>query len=319
MSVHHRHGGELIWQIGTGYFGCRTPDGMFDLARFEEVVNSAPIRAIEIKLSQGAKPGLGGVLPGQKVTAEIAQARGVPVGQTVVSPARHQTFSDVIGLIDWVEELAAVSGLPVGIKSAVGEEQFWDALADAMASTGRGPDFITIDGGEGGTGAAPLVFTDHVSLPFRPALATAYSRFAARGIHERVMFIGSGKLGFPEQALVAMALGADMVNVAREAMMAIGCIQAQRCHTGTCPVGVATQNRWLTRGLDPADKAVRVANYVDSLRSELKKLAWACGVPHPADIPPSAVALLESPDMPIPLHERFGYDEAWHSVSLKAV
>ena len=180
VSEYHRKGGDLIWQIGTGYFGCRRPDGGFDAAQFEETLGSAPIKAIEIKMSQGAKPGLGGLLPGAKVTAEIAEARGVPVGQTVVSPNRHQTFSDVPSLIDWVEELAAISGLPVGIKSAIGEAAFWHELAEEMASTGRGPDFVTIDGGEGGTGAAPMVFSDHVALPYRLGMVTEIGRASCR-------------------------------------------------------------------------------------------------------------------------------------------
>ncbi len=319
VSSYHRKGGDLIWQIGTGYFGCRTPDGGFDAAQFEETVGSGPIKAIEIKMSQGAKPGLGGLLPGAKVTAEIAEARGVPVGETVVSPNRHQTFSDVASLIDWVEELASISGLPVGIKSAIGEEDFWRELAEGMAATGRGPDFITVDGGEGGTGAAPMVFSDHVALPYRLGMVTVYKSFVAAGLQEKVTFIGSGKLGFPQQALMAMSLGADMINVAREAMIAIGCIQAQKCHTDHCPVGVATQNSWLTRGLDPANKSTRVANYVDALRADLLRLAWACGVPHPSLVPPSAIEFLATPDNAVSLANRFGYDASWKSVDPDAV
>ncbi|MCP3855015.1 MAG: FMN-binding glutamate synthase family protein [Actinomycetia bacterium] len=312
VSVHHRAGhGDLVWQIGTGYFGCRTSDGSFDLEKFGVTAELDQIKAIEIKLSQGAKPGLGGVLPGAKVTAEIAEARGVTRGKTVVSPNSHDTFSDVAGLIDWVEELAAVSGKPVGIKSAIGDTGFWNALADEMAATDRGPDFITVDGGEGGTGAAPLVFSDHVALPFRLAFAEVYRRFAARGLHEKVVFVGSGKLGFPAEALAAMNLGADLINVGREAMLAVGCIQAQHCHTGHCPTGVATQNRWLSRGLDPTDKGVRAANYLDALRGDLLKLSWACGVAHPGLAPATAIDLLETPDTTVNLLERYGYDPSW--------
>jgi glutamate synthase domain-containing protein 2 len=319
VSAFHRNGGDLVWQIGTGYFGCRAPDGGFDMARFEQTLAGAPVRAIEVKLSQGAKPGLGGLLPGAKVTAEIAEARGVPIGLPVHSPSRHRTFDDVAGLVNWVEELAHVSGLPVGIKSAIGETAFWNELAEHMAATGRGPDFVTVDGGEGGTGAAPMVFSDHVALPYRLAMASVYKTFVAHGLHERITFIGSGKLGFPQQALVAMSLGADLINVAREAMMAIGCIQAQRCHTGHCPVGVATQNKWLTRGLDPSLKSVRVASYVDALRGDLLKLSWACGVPHPSLVPPSAILYLESPDRSMALGDRFGYDDAWTPRGAEAV
>ena len=225
-------------------------------------VSSAPVKAIEVKLSQGAKPGLGGVLPGAKVTPAIAAARGVPVGVTVRSPDRHPEFDDVAGLVDFVERLATASGLPVGIKSAVGARSFWVELAWHMASTGRGPDFIAVDGGEGGTGAGPLTFTDHVALPFQAGFAEVYQTFVAAGLHRDVVFTGSGKLGFAPEAMMAMVMGVDLVNVGREAMMAVGCIQAQRCHTGHCPTGVATQSRWLARGLDPADKSVRLANYV---------------------------------------------------------
>ncbi len=211
------------------------------MEQFVVTASHPEIKAIEIKLSQGAKPGLGGVLPAAKVSGEIARARGLPEGIAVVSPNRHSTFHDVASMVDWIEQLADATGLPVGIKSAVGQTAFWDDLAAHMAATGRGPDFIAVDGGEGGTGAGPLVFTDHVALPFRMAMATVFKAFVRHGMTEKVVFAGSGKLGFPHHGLVAMALGADLLNVGREAMLAVGCIQAQRCHTGHCPTGVATR------------------------------------------------------------------------------
>ena len=277
----HQQGGELIWQIGTGYFGCRDEQGRFSLSRFKDCVAQHAVRAIEIKLSQGAKPGLGGMLPGAKVTPEIARIRGIPVGKDCHSPSAHSAFHDVDSMLDFVEQLADESGLPVGIKSAVGGPDFWRELACQMATTERGVDFVTIDGGEGGTGAAPLVFTDHVALPFKLAFVRAYREFFEQGLHNDVLFVGSGKLGFPARALLAFSLGCDMVNVGREGMLAIGCIQAQRCHTGHCPTGVATQNNWLMRGLNPTHKAARLANYVVTLRKELLQLARACGVVHP--------------------------------------
>ena len=234
---------------------------------------STPVRALEVKLSQGAKPGLGGLLPAAKVSPEIAQTRGVPVARDCVSPSRHAEFHSPDELLDWVEMLADETGLPVGIKSAVGDMAFWDELTGLMARTGRGVDFVTIDGGEGGTGASPLVFTDAVSMPFRLGFSRVYTTFAEAGLHERVVFVGAGKLGLPDNAVVAFALGADMVNVGREAMLAIGCIQAQKCHTDTCPTGVATQNKWLSHGLDPTLKSVRAANYVKTLRRDLLKVA----------------------------------------------
>jgi glutamate synthase domain-containing protein 2 len=316
VSDHHRHGGDLVLQLGTGYFGARKPDGRFDLDAAVALVNAEPIRAIEIKLSQGAKPGLGGVLPGSKVTAEIALARGVPEGQTVASPSSHVEFDSVSAMIDFVERVADACGVPVGIKSAVGDRRFWIELADAMAATDRGPDFITIDGGEGGTGAAPLVFSDHVSLPFRAGFTEVYRIFAERGMQNKVTWIGAGKLGFPGESLLAMALGVDMINVGREAMLAVGCIQAQKCHTGHCPTGVATHTKWLTRGLDPTDKAVRVGHYVMNLRHELLQLAHACGKPHPALVGGHAIDLLVNGETTVGLWEQFGYEETWRSFAV---
>ncbi len=311
IAPHHMHGGELIWQVGTGYFGCRTPEGQFDRAEFLRKVEEHPVRAVELKLSQGAKPGLGGVLPGAKVTAEIAMIRGVPQGKTVVSPATHRAFRNADEMLDFVEDLADASGVPIGIKSAVGLLGFWIDLAERMASEERGVDFITIDGGEGGTGAAPFAFADHVALPYKLGFSRVYRIFAERGVHQRVVWIGSGKLGFPETSLLAFCLGADMISVGREAMMAIGCIQAQRCHTGHCPTGVATQNRWLVRGLDPTDKAARLANYVISLRKELMRLSHACGVDHPGLLSAQHMEILDGSYGSRPLREVFHYEPGW--------
>ena len=311
LSPYHRKGGELVFQIGTAYFGCRDERGRFDLSRLKGLVESAPVRALEIKLSQGAKPGLGGVLPAAKVSAEIAATRGVPEGEDCVSPSRHAEFSDPDSLLDWVELLASETGLPVGIKSAVGDMAFWTELTDLMASTGRGVDFVTVDGGEGGTGAAPLIFTDSVSLPFQLGFARVYKVFAERGLHEQVTFVGAGKLGLPDNAVVAFALGCDLVNVGREAMLAIGCIQAQKCHTDTCPVGVATQNPWLTRGLDPNLKSVRAANYLRTVRRDLLKVAEACGVEHPGLIDTDSVEVLDGRTASTPLAEVYGYAPGW--------
>lgn len=311
ISPYHRHGADLVFQIGTAYFGCRDRDGRFSLPRLRDLVERAPVRAIEIKLSQGAKPGLGGVLPGPKVSREIAETRGVPVGVDCLSPSRHAEFDDVDSMLDFVELLADETGLPVGIKSAVGDLAFWSALTDAMARGDRGVDFVTVDGGEGGTGASPLIFTDAVSLPFRLGFARVYAEFARRGLHEDVTFIGSGKLGLPDNAVVAFALGADLVNVAREAMLAVGCVQAQKCHTGECPTGVATQNPWLARGLDPGEKSERVANYVKTLRRDLLKVAETCGVEHPGLIGPGSVEVLDNLADGRLLDEVYDYRPGW--------
>ena len=284
IAPYHDNGGGLIWQLGTGYFGARSDDGKFDLGRLVETCEKHDVRAVEIKLSQGAKPGRGGVLPAAKVTPEISAIRGVPMGKDVISPSFHSAFSNPDGLLDFVERIADATGLPVGIKSAIGESRFWEDLADLMAKRDRGVDFINVDGGEGGTGAAPLVFADHVSLPFKVGFSRVYRTFHERGLTDDIVWMGAGRLGFPVQSLFAMALGCDMIGVAREAMLAIGCIQAQRCHTGHCPTGVATQNKWLVRGLDPTDKGARLANYLVTLRKEIMWLSRATGHAHPDSV-----------------------------------
>jgi glutamate synthase domain-containing protein 2 len=311
VSQYHQHGGELVFQIGTAYFGCRDEEGRFDLGRLKALVAQNRVRALEVKLSQGAKPGLGGLLPAPKVSTEIARTRGIPLGEDCISPSRHSEFHDVDSMLDWIEMLADETGLPVGIKSAVGDSGFWVELAEQMRSSGRGVDFITIDGGEGGTGAAPLIFTDSVSLPFRLGFSRVYSIFAERNLQDEVTFIGAGKLGLPDNAVVAFGLGADMVNVGREAMLAVGCIQAQRCHTDRCPTGVATQDPWLSHGLDPRLKSVRTANYVKTLRRDLLKVSEAGGVEHPALIGPDAVEIVDTDSRGRPLHEVFGYQPGW--------
>ena len=311
LTEHHRHGADLTFQIGTGYFGCRDDTGRFSMDRLLATIEGAPVRSIEIKLSQGAKPGLGGLLPGAKVTPEIAAIRGVPVGVDCKSPNRHSAFGDVDSMIEFVESLAAATGLPVGIKSAVGEEPFWVELAQRMAATGAGPDFVTVDGGEGGTGAAPLVFGDHVSLPFLRGFPRVYRAFARAGIADDVVFIGSGRLGLANRGLTAMALGCDLVNVAREAMLAIGCIQSQRCHTGRCPTGVATQSPRLERGLDPTDKSVRAAFYLAALRQELLRLGRACGHRHPALVGAEQIEFLADGHRSQDLADLSGYEPGW--------
>jgi glutamate synthase (ferredoxin) len=307
IARHHDHGGDLVWQLGTGYFGARDPDGRFSLDRLQATIARLPVRAIEIKISQGAKPGLGGVLPAIKVTPEISRIRGVPMGRDCISPAAHSAFRNVDELLDFAERLAGATGLPVGLKSAVGDLGFWKDLARLMARGDRGVDFITVDGGEGGTGAAPLVFADHVALPFKVGFSRVYRILADEGVHTQVVLIGSGKLGFPDIALLAMALGCDMINIAREAMLSIGCIQAQRCHTGHCPTGVATQNRWLMRGLDPTYKAARFANYVVTLRKEILQLAHACGQPHPSLVTLDSFDILDPGMGARAAREVFGY------------
>jgi glutamate synthase domain-containing protein 2 len=285
LADYHCHGADVVFQFGTGYFGVRDAHGRFSMSKLVDLVQAHPfIRAIEIKLSQGAKPGKGGILPAQKVNPEIARIRGLEPYTPALSPAAHTAFRNVPELLDFVEAIAENTGLPVGIKAAVGKLEYWEELADLMMQRGTGPDFITIDGGEGGTGAAPPHFADHVSLPFIFAFTSVYQIFLERGLTERIVFVGSGKLGLPARAMMAFAMGVDIINVAREAMMAIGCIQAQKCHTNHCPVGIATQNKWLMSGLDPTDKSHRLANYMNIFRKELLELTHACGYEHPCQM-----------------------------------
>jgi glutamate synthase domain-containing protein 2 len=312
VSSYHLTGGDLIWQVGTGYFGCREPDGRFSMARLKDTIARSPqIRAVEIKLSQGAKPGVGGLLPKAKISAEIAAIRGISRDRDCVSPAAHSAFRDADGLLDFAEAIAAETGLPVGIKSAVGDSAFWVDLARLMAGGTRGVDFVTIDGGEGGTGAGPLVFTDHVALPFKIGFSRVQKIFHEAGLQERIVFVGSGKLGFPEAALFGFALGCDLINVGREALLAIGCIQAQRCHTNHCPTGITTQHPWLIRGVDPTLKAARLANYIVALRKDLLALSRACGVPHPTLITGDHLELLDSRFGSKTVAELFGYSRGY--------
>jgi glutamate synthase (ferredoxin) len=309
ISKYHRLGAEICWQLGTGYFGARTADGAFCLDTLKRTVAELPqVRLIEIKLSQGAKPGKGGVLPAAKLTPEIAAARGVPMGKDVLSPSTHSAFGNVDELLDFCERLADATGLPVGIKAAIGQIDEWHEMALKM-KRGKGPDFITIDGGEGGTGAAPLTFADHVALPYKLAFSRVYRIFLEHGLADGITWIGSGKLGFPDRAIVALAMGADLINVAREAMLAIGCIQAQKCHTGKCPTGVATHSAWLQRGLVPEVNAKRFAGYIEAFRGELMSVTYAAGYDHPGMFTPHDCEISAGPNVFKSLYEVFGYDK----------
>jgi glutamate synthase domain-containing protein 2 len=283
LSSYHSNGGDVIFHFGTGYFGVRNKNGTFSMDMLKKLTKeNSFIKAIEIKLSQGAKPGKGGVLPGKKITEEIANIRGVEIGKDVLSPPNHTAFTNVTELLKFIEDIAEATGLPVGIKAAIGKLEQWEELADIMTKTGKGPDFITVDGGEGGTGAAPPSFADHVSLPWVYGFSDLYKLFQSKGLNERIVFIGSGKLGFPAKAAMAFAMGADCINVAREAMLSIGCIQAQVCHTNTCPSGIATQSKWLQRGIDVPIKSERLAQYFKTFRKELIEITHAAGYEHPA-------------------------------------
>lgn len=280
VSDHHlRHGGDLIWQIGTGYFGCRTPDGKFSPEKFAEMARRPNIKMIEIKLSQGAKPGLGGLLPAAKVTPEISRIRGVNMGEDVHSPPAHTQFSNPRELVAFVARLQELSGgKPVGIKLCLGSLTEFVAICKAMRATGRGPDFVTVDGSEGGTGAAPLEFTNNVGMPLEDALVHVRNCLVGFGLRRQVSILCSGRVVTGFDLVKRLALGADACASARAMMMAIGCIQALQCNTNKCPTGVATQDPWLMRGLVVPDKATRVANYHKETIKAARSILEAMGI-----------------------------------------
>jgi glutamate synthase domain-containing protein 2 len=311
LSPYHCNGADVVINIGTAYFGVRDLEGNFSIDKLVEMTTKHQfIRAIELKLSQGAKPGKGGVLPAAKITKEIAQIRNIPVGVDVISPAYHTAFSNIDEMLDLIELMADKTGLPVGIKSAVGKIEMWEELAEKMAQSGKGPDFITIDGGEGGTGAAPPAFADHVSLPFTFAFSKVYQIFQKYNLTDKIVFIASGKLGFPANAMMAFAMGADLINVAREAMLSIGCIQAQVCHTNRCPTGVATNNKWLMAGIDPTLKSERMYNYFKTLNKEILELTHACGYEHPCQLSMDDIDLaVGNQTKTYTLEDAYGYEK----------
>jgi glutamate synthase domain-containing protein 2 len=286
ISVHHRaNGGDLIWEIGSGYFGCRNDDGSFNAERFAANATHPQVKMIELKLSQGAKPGHGGVLPGAKVTPEIAAARGVPVGLDCISPASHSAFSTPAGMLEFIQQLRERSGgKPTGFKFCVGHPWEWFALCKAMQATGILPDFIVVDGAEGGTGAAPLEFTDHVGAPLQEGLLLVHNTLKGIGLRDRIRVGASGKIVSAFDIARAMALGADWCNSARGFMFALGCLQAQACHTGHCPTGVSTQEPHRMRALVVTDKSERVYNFHRQTLHALQELVQAAGLQHPREI-----------------------------------
>jgi glutamate synthase domain-containing protein 2 len=288
VSRYHREcGGDLIWEIGSGYFGCRRADGGFCPDAFARTAADDQIKMIEVKLSQGAKPGMGGVLPAAKVTAEIAAARGVPVGKDCISPSRHATFSTPIEFVRFLAELRRLSGgKPVGFKLCVGHPWEFLAICKAMLQTGHLPDFIVVDGKEGGTGAAPLEFADHLGMPLKDGVTFVHNALVGIGARDKIKIGASGKIISAFDIARAMSLGADWCNAARGFMFALGCIQSQRCHNDTCPTGVATHDATLQRALVVPDKTERVANFHGSTMHSLAELTAAAGLDHPSEFQP---------------------------------
>lgn len=287
ISPHHLHGGDLIWQIGTGYFGCRDEHGAFDEDKFAERASLDQVKMIEIKISQGAKPGHGGILPAAKITEEIAEIRGVPLGRDVISPPAHSAFSTPIGLLEFVTKLRELSGgKPVGFKLCVGKPREFFAVCKAMLETGMVPDFICVDGGEGGTGAAPFEFSNSLGSPAIDGLTFVHNALVGIGLRDQIKIIASGRVVSGLSLNRFLALGADVCYSARSMMMSMGCIQARKCNNNDCPVGIATQNPSLTAGLVVAEKSHRVARYHLETVHAAVELAAAAGLEAPSELKP---------------------------------
>ena len=291
ISRHHRaNGGDLIWEIGSGYFGCRHGDGSFSEERFIENARLPQVKMVELKLSQGAKPGHGGVLPGPKVTAEIAEARGVPVGTDCISPSAHSAFATPIEMLRFIDRLRDLAGgKPTGFKLCIGHPWEWFAIAKAMLETGIVPDFIVVDGAEGGTGAAPLEFTDHVGAPLQEGLLLVHNTLVGLNLRDRIRVGCAGKVISAFDIARMLAIGADWCNSARGFMFALGCIQSQTCHTGHCPTGVATQDPLRQQALVVPVKSQRVVNYHQQTLHALQELVQAAGLRHPGEITASHI------------------------------
>lgn len=329
ISRYHKEaGGDLIYQVGTGYFGCRDEHGNFNPNKFMQTATLDQVKMIEIKLSQGAKPGQGGVLPAAKITPEIAEARGIPMGKVCISPASHSAFSTPIELMEFIAQLRALSdGKPVGFKLCIGHRREFMCIVRAMLETGITPDFIVIDGKEGGTGAAPLEFADHMGMPLVEGLTFAHNTLRGASLRNQVKIGASGKLINAFSIAKALALGADWANSARGFMFAVGCIQGQACHTNHCPTGVATQDLNRQRALNVPDKAQRVANFHRNTLNSLAEMTGAAGLTHPGQFQPHHLLMRENdrdmvtgkdvyPYMPDGFllredDDRFGYLERW--------
>lgn len=305
VSPYHLDGGgDIFYQVGPGKFGCRTPDGAFSEDAFRAVATKDQIKAVYIKLAQGAKPGKGGVLPKEKITHEIATIRGIPMGEDCHSPNCHSEFNDVPGLMRFVNKLRDLSGgKPTGFKCVLGGEEFIREVGRYIAANDDGPDFIIIDGAEGGTGAAPLSLADRMGISLQEALAIADNILREEGARHKVKIIGSGRIISGAEACIALGLGADLCHIARGFMFALGCIQALQCNTNHCPTGVATQHWWLQRGLDPTDKSARVANYMKAVHHDVMMIVRALGLKHPNEIKRKHMSMIVEPGRRVALTE----------------
>ncbi|MGC1305569.1 MAG: FMN-binding glutamate synthase family protein [Caulobacteraceae bacterium] len=282
LSPYHLEGGaDIVFQLGTAKYGVRTREGELSAERLKAIAALPQVKMFEVKLSQGAKPGKGGILPGVKVTSEIAEIRGIPAGEDSISPNRHPEINSNEDLLDFLANVRRLTGKPVGVKAVLGAYGWLDDLMARVVARGEGPDFFTLDSGDGGTGAAPMALMDNVGLPIQESLPLVRDIIKRHGLGARIPIIASGKLTTPADVAWALCAGATFVNSARGFMFALGCIQSLKCNKNTCPTGVTTHDRRLQKGLDPADKAVRVANYCANLRHDVEVIAHSCGVPHP--------------------------------------
>ena len=306
LSEWHLEGGcDIVFQIGTAKYGVRDENGNLSDERLRELGETEQVKMIELKLSQGAKPGKGGILPGGKVTEEIANIRGIPVGEDSISPNRHPEIESAADLLDMLNRIRDVSGLPVGFKAVIGAWGWLDELFALIRERGleTAPDFITVDSGDGGTGAAPMSLIDNVGLPIRESLPLVVDKLCYYGLKDRVKVIASGKLINPSDAAVALCMGADFINTARGFMFSLGCIQAMQCNKNTCPTGVTTHNKRLQRGLVPENKAKRVAQYSKTMRKEIATIAHSCGVPEPSRLQRYHCRIVNDVGRSVPLDE----------------
>jgi glutamate synthase domain-containing protein 2 len=310
LSPYHLDGDcDILYQIGPAKFGVRTADGQFDDKKAAQVIALPQVKMVEIKLAQGAKPGKGGVLPAAKVTPEIAAIRNIPLGKDCHSPNRFEEFHDVPTLLDFLERVRKLTDKPVGFKLVVGQEDQIDALCREIVKRKDGPDFIVVDGKEGGSGAAPLALADYVGQPLIDGLTLVDDKLREYGLRDDVTLIGSGRIATGGDAAIHIALGADIVHIARGFLFSLGCIQALRCHNNTCPTGITTQNKWLQAGIDPTEKSIRVQNYAKALQKDLNMIVRACGLKHPSELHRAHVVVNISPGVRKTLEELFPYPQ----------
>ncbi|MES9924645.1 MAG: FMN-binding glutamate synthase family protein [Candidatus Thiodiazotropha endolucinida] len=312
LSPYHLEGDcDLVFQIGTAKYGVRDKAGRFCKKRLTEIAAIPRIKMFEIKLSQGAKPGKGGILPGRKVTEEIAAIRGIPVGEASISPNRHPEISNFSELLDFINLVRDLSGKPVGFKTVVGTHTWLEEMCEKIHQCGIAcaPDFVTIDGGDGGTGAAPMPLMDSVGLPIKAALPKVVDILQRYGLRDRIKVIASGKLITPSETAWAFCVGADFVTSARGFMLAMGCIQALKCNRNTCPTGITTHNKRLQRGLNPQQKALRIKNFVNKIHYGSGLIAHSCGVPHPRALRRHHCQIIQANTQPIPLDELYPYQQ----------